>query len=54
MNKETYRYRKGKERLKGGKIIRIHDINPFEFRGYFEGREGINWVFQYKDVKCVA
>ena len=48
---KTYRYRKGRERLRGGRIIRLHDINPFEFRGYFEGQEGINFVFQYKDVK---
>ena len=54
MEEEIYRYRKGRERLEGGKIIRLHDINPFEFRGYFEGQKGINWVFQYKDVKRVA
>ena len=51
MDSEVYYYRKGKERLEGGKIIRMHDINPWEFRGYFEGQKGINWVFQYKDVK---
>jgi len=51
MAEETYRYRKGKERLRGGKIIRLHDINPWEFRGHFEGEKGITFVFQYKDVK---
>jgi len=40
-----------KYRHNGKTIIRIHDINPFEFRGYYENQEGLNFIFQYKDVK---
>jgi len=54
LTKETYCYRKGREKLEGGKIIKICDINPWEFRGYFEVQEGISFVFFYKDVKRVA
>jgi len=36
---------------KGKTVIRVEDINPWEFRGCFEGQKGINFVFQYKDMR---
>jgi len=35
----------------GKTIIRIVDINPWEFRGYYKNQEGLNFTFQYKNVK---
>ena len=32
---------------KGKTVIRVEDINPWEFRGCFEGQKGINFVFQF-------
>jgi len=53
--KEKYRFtraghwglRENKEKI----IIKVENINPWEFRGHFDGQKGINFVFQYKDVK---
>lgn len=62
--KEKYQFigNWGLKENKGKAIIRVEDINPWEFRGYFEGLEEINtqgkpynflFVFQYKDVKRI-
>jgi len=51
--KEKYRFKGswGLKENKGKIITKVKNINPWEFRGYFEGQEGINFVFQYKDTK---
>ena len=43
-----------KYKLNGKTVLRIEDINPWEFRGCFEGREtGLTFTFQYKEVERI-